>query len=48
MGTININKEDKFELLKNFGFDLAGAVFIELNTDYLDLNIWHSKENFYN
>ena len=37
MGTININKEDKFKLLKNFGFDLAGAVFIELNTDYLDL-----------
>ena len=37
METISINKEDKFQLLKNFGFDLAGAVYIEPTSDYLDL-----------
>jgi serine/threonine-protein kinase HipA len=37
METIRINKEDKFQLLKNFGFDLAGAVYIETTSDYLDL-----------
>jgi hypothetical protein len=37
METINIHKEDKFQLLKTFGFDLAGAVYIGSDTDNLHL-----------
>ena len=43
METMNIHKEDKFQLLKNFGFDLAGAVYIEPNTE----NFIPTKKNRY-